>query len=236
MPVCSLCGSLDTTPTPCAFPGIVKCVKCKFIFAAVTTDSSDPELYDESWARAGLHPTYVYWKGEYVLRNRWRHEALLRRLEPFRKCNRLLDVGCSAAFFLKLAQEYGWGVQGVELSDFGVKYSREVLGVDVFQGLLEDAAFPDGSFDAAFSSHVIEHIADPRTFLREMRRIVRPAGALITTLPTQFAGLGYRIFGELTGDGPPVMSRTLRKTHSKRCCARKGSISSILDRILSCRS
>jgi SAM-dependent methyltransferase len=136
-----------------------------------------------------------------------RHEdrllSILERLSPFRKTNRIVDVGCSAAFFLMLAREKGWDVRGVEVSDFGVRYSRDVLGIDVFQGTLQDAAFPDGSFDVVFSSHVIEHIADPCDLLREMSRILRPGGAIVTVVPTQLASPSFRLFGKLTGESPP---------------------------------
>ena len=36
-----------------------------------------------------------------------------------------------------------------------------------------------------------------------MRRVLRPGGALITVLPTQFASPSYRFFGKWTGEGPP---------------------------------
>ncbi|MGO9609832.1 MAG: class I SAM-dependent methyltransferase, partial [Verrucomicrobiia bacterium] len=121
----------------------------------------------------------------------------------FRKTNRLLDVGCSAAFFLKLARDRKWDVQGVEVSEFGVTFSREKLKIPVFQGLLQDAHFPDESFDVVFSSHVIEHVGNPVALFQEMRRILRPGGALITVLPTQFASPSYRFFGKWTGEGPP---------------------------------
>jgi SAM-dependent methyltransferase len=182
---------------------MMQCEACGFIFATSSTDSSAPELYEEDWSKTEVHPTFIYSHGEYTIRNEWKLQALLDRLEPFRKTNRLLDVGCSAAFFLKLARDRKWDVQGVEVSDFGVTFSREELKIPVFQGFLQDAHFPSESFDAAFGSHVIEHVANPVTLLQEMRRVLRPGGALITVLPTQFASPSYRFFGKWTGEGPP---------------------------------
>jgi SAM-dependent methyltransferase len=182
---------------------MMQCGDCGFIFASSPTDSSAPDLYEEDWSRTEVHPTYIYSQGQYAVRNEQKLQALLDRLEPFRKTNRLVDVGCSAAFFLKLAHARNWEVQGVEVSDFGVKFSTEELKVPVFQGFLQDAHFPDESFDAVFSSHVIEHVGNPVALLLEMRRILRPGGALITVLPTQFASPSYRLFAKWTGEGPP---------------------------------
>ncbi len=200
---CPLCGSSRVSQKPCRFNEMMQCGACGFIFATNSTDSSAPDLYEEEWSKTEVHPTFIYSQGRYTVRNEWKLQALLNRLEPFRKTNRLLDVGCSAAFFLKLARDRKWDVQGVEVSDFGVTFTRDELKIPVFQGLLQDAHFPGESFDAAFSSHVIEHVGSPVILLQEMRRILRPRGALITVLPTQFDSPSYRFFGKWTGEGPP---------------------------------
>ncbi len=185
------------------FEGVVRCQDCHFIFAIPGPDSSASEFYDEEWAKSETHPTFIYRNGQFVVRHPEKIHAILGRIERFRKLNRLLDVGCSAAFFLKLAQEKGWNVQGVEVSDFGTKYTRETLKIEVFQGLLHEAAFPDNSFDVVFNSHVLEHVGAPRDFVREIHRILRPGGALITVIPTQYVAPGFRLFGRLSGEGPP---------------------------------
>ena len=200
---CPLCRSEQIVKKECRFDSMMRCLSCGFIFAVRPADSSAPELYEEDWSKTEAHPTFIYSHGEYTVRNEWKLQALLDRLEPFRKTNRLLNVGCSAAFFLKLARDRKWDVQGVEVSEFGAKFSREKLRIPVFQGILQDAHFPDESFDAVFSSHLIEHVGNPVALFQEMRRILRPGGALVTVLPTQFASPSYRFFGKWTGEGPP---------------------------------
>ncbi len=50
------------------------------------------------------------------------------------------------------------------------------LGLDVFTGTVDAAAFPADSFDVIFTNAVMEHLCDPLSVLRECRRILRPGG------------------------------------------------------------
>src|SRR5205809_7318485 len=105
---CPLCKSSQVLPVQCSFPGVQACKNCEFLFATNTEDSSDPALYDEEWARTEVHPTFVCRDGEFVVRNESKLRTLLSDCERFRRLNRILDVGCSAAFFLKMAAQRRW--------------------------------------------------------------------------------------------------------------------------------
>jgi SAM-dependent methyltransferase len=54
---------------------------------------------------------------------------------------------------------------------------------EVVAGSVLDMPFDDGSFDLAVSLDVVEHLDDDLAALRELRRIVRPGGALLVTVP-----------------------------------------------------
>lgn len=45
--------------------------------------------------------------------------------------------------------------------------------------------FPDESFDVAFSIYVLEHIAQPDVFLREVARVLRPGGYFVSLTPNR---------------------------------------------------
>lgn len=49
----------------------------------------------------------------------------------------------------------------------------------VFQMDASAMSFPDQSFDAIYSRAVFEHLSDPRSVLREVRRVLKPGGALV---------------------------------------------------------
>ena len=183
---------------------LLKCSGCGFIFADPLKTAEMEASYEEDFAASNRHPTFVKRDGQYVIRNAHKLNRILDELERFKSGDaRFLDVGCSAAFFLKLAESRGWKPDGVEISDFGVEFSTRELQLPVFQGTLQEAAFPDDHFDVVFSSHVMEHIADPAELLAEMHRVIRPGGALVTVIPTQFSSPSWRFFKTFYGDGPP---------------------------------
>ncbi|MDI1310848.1 methyltransferase domain-containing protein [Prosthecobacter sp.] len=200
---CPLCESDDTTEFLVRnVPGIFECQKCGFRFAD-SFDSEDSGLYDASFADTNVHPTYQKCNGRYVVRNRDKMIALLNKLARFKQNGRFLDVGCSAAFFLLVARECGWTPYGVEIAPWAAEFSRTELGMNVFNGRLEDASFPDNHFDVIFSSHVMEHIRRPLDLTQEMARVLRPGGAHVTVVPTQFAAPSWRFAHRFTGDPPP---------------------------------
>jgi SAM-dependent methyltransferase len=49
---------------------------------------------------------------------------------------------------------------------------------------LEAMTFPDASFDLVVTLDVMEHVNQPDTVLREVRRTLRPGGAYLFTVPT----------------------------------------------------
>jgi len=107
--------------------------------------------------------------------------------------SRVLDVGCGSGVLLARMKALGWDAEGVELDPDGVKAARG-RGVGVRQGTLEQQAFPDNTFDAVHSAHVIEHVYDPVGLLRECHRILKPGGTLVILTPN-IESWGHRKFG-----------------------------------------
>jgi 2-polyprenyl-3-methyl-5-hydroxy-6-metoxy-1,4-benzoquinol methylase len=108
---------------------------------------------------------------------------------------RLLDVGCGSGGFLREMHRLGgWQVQGIEIDPDMVRFAQAELGLDVSQTRLEEADFPDHAFDVVTMWDVLEHMHDPLTVLREIRRILRPGGLVICSTPN-VASLDAAIFG-----------------------------------------
>jgi len=131
---------------------------------------------------------------------------------------RLLDVGCGNGRFLDQMKQLGWVVAGVEPDGEAVSVALERYGLDVFQGSLEEAGFPDGHFDAITVNHVIEHVPDPIGLLRECRRVLKPEGKLVVSTPN-INSLGRSTFDEAWLAWDPPRHLYLFSPQTLRVCA-----------------
>ncbi len=128
-------------------------------------------------------------EGQFVLERRRR---LVAPLLPS-PCGRLVDIGC------------GNGAQTLALADC----ARRLTGVDIDPAFVADferaaaaggladradavvaagaaVPLPDGCADAVTCFTVLEHVPDERAALAEMRRLLRPGGRLVLSVPNRW--------------------------------------------------
>jgi len=106
----------------------------------------------------------------------------------------VLEIGCATGALLSAFAEAGWKATGVEIGESMAEYARTRFGLDVVTGTLETAGVEGGSFDAVVATHLIEHLNEPRSFLREARRALRPDGKLFLVTPNS-DGFQARLMG-----------------------------------------
>jgi ubiquinone/menaquinone biosynthesis C-methylase UbiE len=144
-----------------------------------------PKLYKlVKFGRTNLN-TPDYWD------NVWRADTTDRNyselfaaiLERIPEGARVLDVGCGVGrLSRRLRDERRARVTGLDFS----RWACEQLAKDGFETMvstLPTIPFPDGAFDAAVATEVLEHLDRPAATIREMARVVRPGGTLICSVP-----------------------------------------------------
>jgi SAM-dependent methyltransferase len=107
--------------------------------------------------------------------------AELDRL-PLTAGARVLDAGCGSGRTLQELTGYG-EVSGIELDPDAAAVAASKGYGEVQVGRLEELPWEDATFDLITCLDVIEHTPDDRATLTELRRVVRPGGWLLVTVP-----------------------------------------------------
>jgi len=112
-----------------------------------------------------------------------RYEGYIKNIKTTKKDGKLLDIGCNIGIFMKVAQQAGFDVKGVELNADCALYGKERFHLDIDSNHLEDIAFPDETFDVITLFDVLEHIPDMNAFIDEIRRILKKDGQVVIQAP-----------------------------------------------------
>lgn len=105
----------------------------------------------------------------------------------------VLDCACGLGYGSAMLAALSKGSRfiGVDLEESAIGYARDNFGqryqVEYRQGNAEDLSmFPDASFDALISFETLEHVPNFERFLREARRILKPDGRMIVSVPNRW--------------------------------------------------
>ncbi len=135
-----------------------------------------------------------YWKQYEVSKaERWmigeRHALLDRCLASLGEGpKKVLEVGCGAGNNILRLQETHPELEchGLDFSEVSVEKLQGKLP-KVFRADCRDTGLPEGEYDLVFSSGLMEHFPDEMPFVREMRRIVKPTGLMVTSIPARLS-------------------------------------------------
>jgi SAM-dependent methyltransferase len=99
---------------------------------------------------------------------------------------RVLDLGCRTG---ALTQHYAEGndVVGVDVDHEALERARERLGIETVWADIEDELpFPDETFDVVVAGELFEHLADPPAAVANARRLLKPGGRLVGSVPNAY--------------------------------------------------
>jgi len=106
---------------------------------------------------------------------------------------RLLDIGFGNGGFLKIASEMGWNAEGIDFDAKAVEVAR-ARGLNVSRASAAELSSRNEPYDVITLSHVIEHVYDPISLLRDLYRLLKPGGCLWLDTPN-LGSYGAQRFG-----------------------------------------
>ncbi len=125
-----------------------------------------------------------------------KNSALKSKLKLINKLQKtkgvLLDIGAGTGDFLIIANQNGWQTIGVEPSDKAkqIAKTKNVSYIESTRGL------EDHSIDVITMWHVLEHVTDVNSQIKELKRLLKPNGTILIAVPNfnSFDAKHYGVF------------------------------------------
>lgn len=140
----------------------------------------DPAVQDRIWE---------YYQNDAAESFAGSHARLTYLADQLAVPGKVLDIGVGSGVFEEFAAARGLEVYALDPSERSIAALRErlALGERAQVGYSTAIPFPDDTFDAVVVSEVLEHLTDEvlAQSLPEIRRVLRPGGLLIGTVPAR---------------------------------------------------
>lgn len=176
--ICYLCNHTVQRTRPGSVrdaPGlrIAECENC----GLVALDSA-AHIGSGHYQNSGMHGEAVPSMAQWLRETEHDDQRRFDMLRPALVNRKLLDFGCGAGGFLLKAQALASSVAGVELEERVHAHWGDALSL---HRSLEAAG---GGYDLITAFHVLEHLTDPRSMLKELASRLASGGRLVVEVPS----------------------------------------------------
>lgn len=141
----------------------------------------------DSWFTDEAPGTLAFYRS--LDRHRYEVHSRLQKAVGFERTRglRVLEIGCGCGSEAELFARAGADYTAVDLTNAAVSITRkrfDLLGLKgrFVQGDAENLPFSDGSFDLVYSHGVLHHTPDTARTIREIYRVLSPAGRAVVML------------------------------------------------------
>ncbi len=179
---CYLCGSVQHKKRADSVRdneklSVLECKSCGLVFLS-SFEHIKKDHYEQSGMHGDVTPGVDAWLNK-TKRDDLRRAGFLRELLDDAT---LLDFGCGAGGFLEQAEAIAKEVHGVE-PEVRLQESFKQRELTVYKSLKE-IELKHMQYDLITAFHVIEHLPDPATILKQMAKCLAPDGTIIVEVPS----------------------------------------------------
>lgn len=190
---CTLCQSEDVIYIPNKIrndtEGIYKMYRCEhcqthFLYPK-PVNAQLQEYYDGTFREEVHSDTYYNYEVLDGVFKRFTPEAKVRVervADELNSADEILEIGCSVGYFLDAAADKVKAVYGTEWDKKAQQYIRDCLKKPNIKVSDNPEDF-NQKFDKIFMFHVLEHIEDPISFLKDLKGVLKPEGKIYIEVP-----------------------------------------------------
>jgi 2-polyprenyl-3-methyl-5-hydroxy-6-metoxy-1,4-benzoquinol methylase len=95
--------------------------------------------------------------------------------------NRVLDIGCGVGEVIDVFNDNGWDCEAIELNPVASDWLNQ-RGIKVFNDTLDNYN-SNQEFDVVMAWNVVEHVTNPKDFVKKAFDLLRPGGLFVSEVP-----------------------------------------------------
>jgi len=111
------------------------------------------------------------------------YDKMLQDLERLTTKRFQVDIGSSIGDFMLAGKRRGWNVEGVDLNERAVNHACQERNLNVRLGRLQDMDYDISSIPVIIATTVLEHVSNPREFIRHISSYLEPKGLILLQVP-----------------------------------------------------
>lgn len=162
---------------------VVKCKKCDHVqLNPIPSRKEDAIFYDNNLQEKNL-------KQSFSLQDHRKKSRIdtQRRFDLVsgicKKTDKILEIGSGYGFFLEEMKKDGFNITGLEVSKERRKISKKVTKATILDINLMEKNLEFGKFDVIVFFHVLEHISNSISFLKNLKKLLTKNGKIVIEVP-----------------------------------------------------
>ena len=163
----------------------MRCSECGHGFCSLSTTGQQLEAFNKK-AFFGEDDSPDIPEGFQINDQVSDHHArwLSEKIDAYAKGSNLLDIGCGLGGLLKyFVRNTRYVCYGNDIAPKACQYVRGHLGITAFEGAFLASLVGDTRFDVVIASHVLEHLENPHSFIREIKSVCNPGAVIAVICP-----------------------------------------------------
>jgi len=161
---------------------IIDCAKLRFLKnTLIKKNENQTKYYYKHIENYDWTKIVDKFRGPETFFHRTREKAMIKLIKKYGEGDRYLDAGCGTGLILRHLPKNS---VGLDLNPRNLEKAKKYAPkARLLEGDIEAMSFPDKSFSTVICSEVLEHLLYPQKAVKEIKRVLKPGGILIGSVP-----------------------------------------------------